>query len=138
MENNQNMLTVLDTNNGGTAYCSLIAEDARDRATLYNATSAPQERLADHIGEVVPVKHIYAEPVRIVDDNTGEVTDTARVVLITQDGVGYQATSKGVLNAVKRLVAIFGEPSAWEDPLPVKVKQVQRGQFRTLTLEVVI
>ena len=120
-----------------TAYCSLKATNDRDRVTLYNATATPAERVKDHINEEIAVAHIYVEPVTLVDENTGEATDAPRTVLITPEGVGYVAVSRGVFNAVRRIIAIFGEPSTWAEPRRVRVKQISRGTNNILTLELV-
>lgn len=119
------------------AYCSLKADNDRDRVTLYNATATPAERIKDHINEEICVAHIYVEPVTLVDEQTGEATDAPRTVLITPEGVGYVAVSRGVFNAVRRIIAIFGEPSTWDAPRTVRVKQISRGTNNVLTLELV-
>ncbi len=120
-----------------TAYCSLKADNDRDRVTLYNATATPAERIKDHINEQIQVAHIYVEPVTLVDEQTGEATDAPRTVLITPEGVGYVAVSRGVFNAVRRIISIFGEPSTWDAPRTVRVKQISRGTNNILTLELV-
>lgn len=120
-----------------TAYCSLKADNDRDRVTLYNATATPAERIKDHINEQIQVAHIYVETVMLVDEQTGEATDAPRTVLITPEGVGYVAVSRGVFNAVRRIIAIFGEPSTWDAPRTVRVKQISRGTNNVLTLELV-
>lgn len=134
---NENYAIIRPDDTSAALYCSLKATNDRDRVTLYNATATPAERIKDHINEEIPVAHIYVESVTLVDEQTGEATDAPRTVLITPEGVGYVAVSRGVFNAVRRIIAIFGEPSTWAEPRRVRVKQISRGTNNILTLELV-
>lgn len=127
---------IADLTNAQAAYCSLTAEDDKARATLYNATNSTQERLGDHINEVITVAHIYVEAVNCTNRETGEIKACPRVVLITDRGIGYQAVSLGVYGSVKKLIQIFGEPQSWKSPMRLRVKQLTRGEFKILTLEI--
>lgn len=127
---------IADLTNAQTAYCSLVAEDERAKATLYNATNSTQERIGDHINETISVAHIYVEAVQCTNRETGEIKTCPRVVLITDKGIGYQAVSIGVYGSVKKLIQIFGEPQTWTKPLKLKIKQLTRGEFKILTLEI--
>lgn len=127
---------IADLTSAQTAYCSLQATDDRSRATLYNATNSSQERIGDHINETIKVAHIYVEAVQCTNRETGEIKACPRVVLITDTGIGYQAVSLGVYSSVKKLIQIYGEPSSWTAPLPLKIKQLTRGEYKVLTLEI--
>lgn len=127
---------IADLTNAQTAYCSLQATDDRSRATLYNATNSTQERIGDHINEVITVAHIYVEAVNCTNRETGEIKACPRVVLITDKGVGYQAVSLGVYSSVKKLIQIYGEPGDWKAPIRLKIKQLTRGEYKILTLEI--
>lgn len=127
---------IADLTNAQLAYCSLNAEDDKAKATLFNATNSSQERIGDHINEVITVKHIYVEAVNCTNRETGEIKACPRVVLITDRGIGYQAVSLGVYGSVKKLIQIFGEPQEWTAPLRLRVKQLTRGEYKILTLEI--
>lgn len=127
---------IADLTNAQTAYCSLQATDDRSRATLYNATNSTQERIGDHINETITVAHIYVEAVNCTNRETGEIKACPRVVLITDKGIGYQAVSLGVYSSVKKLIQIYGEPGSWKAPIRLKVKQLTRGEYEILTLEI--
>lgn len=127
---------IADLTSAQAAYCSLHAEDQKARATLYNATNSSQERIGDHINETIRVAHIYVEAVNCANRETGEIKACPRVVLITDRGIGYQAVSTGIYSSVKKLIQIFGEPQTWENPLNLKIKQITRGEFKILTLEI--
>lgn len=127
------------TNATGEYYCSVCAEDPVKKAELFNAMNNPDERLADHINEVIKVKDVYCEAVELVNEQTGESTVNPRIVLIDESGKSYQCVSFGVFNALKKIIspAFFGAPT-WENPIPIKVKQVTKGQRSMLTLEILI
>lgn len=127
----------------GNFYCS-IADDGK-RATkiaIFNAINGAEESLADHINEVLEIVNVVAHPVTIADENTGEVVNALRVVLIDKNGKAYQAVSGGIANAISRIMSIIGEPigGAWEkEPVRMKIKQVKtrNGVNKVNTIELV-
>lgn len=124
-----------------TTYCSFTAEDNKSKAFLFNISNQTPESVADHIGEVIEVTDIYVEAIQLTrtDDMTGEVTTISvpRTVLITKDGRGFGAVSAGIYGSIKRLISYFGEPSEWDAPLKLKLKQINNGERRLLTFEVI-
>ena len=123
-----------------TSYCSFEAQDDKSRALLFNLTNQTPESVGDHIGEEIDVTDVYIEILQIqsTDDITGEVTRkrVPRVVLITKDGKGYGAVSIGIYKAVKTMFAYFGQPGVWEQPRRLKLRQINRGERRLLTFDV--
>lgn len=124
------------TNASSGMYCSFVPQTADEKALLYNAMNAPDVKIADHIGQEIVVTDVIIEPVQIVDDKTGEVRTSPRVILIDEEGHTYSAVSYGLYNAVKRMVQIFDYPS-WKPGIPVRVKQLTRGSYRIFTLDIV-
>ena len=61
-------------------YSSFVAESNDDKAKLYNALNSPEVRIADHIGKEINVKDVIIEPVEIVDEKTGEVTQKEETI----------------------------------------------------------
>lgn len=119
-----------------TMFCSLNAETAAEKKVLYNAMNSSDNKLADHVGEVIKIKDIFCETVTIIKEDTGEKVVAPRIVLIADDGKNYNSTSFGIFNSLKKLMQVFGVPT-WTEPVSVKVKQINRQQNRILTLEVV-
>lgn len=118
-------------------YCSFDISTQDGKARLFNAMSNPDERIAEHINEEIIISDVYAEMVDITDEKTGEITSAPRLILINPEGVSYVAVSTGVYGDVKRLLQIFGEPSSWEKPIRVKVKQVPIKKGSMLKLQLV-
>lgn len=128
---------VADLMTRSTSYCSIVAETNEDKAKIYNAMNNPDKRLKDCINEVIALTDVYVETVECTSETTGETIACPRVVLIDEDGIGYQAVSKGIFSALKKLFAIYGEPTKWDEPINVKVRQISNGTRNILTLDVV-
>ena len=121
-------------------YCSLKDDGTpKSKANIYNAINAPDEKLSEHIGEVIELVHIVAHEISLIDDETGAFTRALRVVLIGKDGRSYEAVSGGVANAISRLLQIYGQPETWTEPVKVKAKQkaTRNGNNKVTTLEVI-
>lgn len=117
------------------SYSSLRSGTLKEKAALYNAMSNPSHKVGDYINKVIAVKDVYVELIEIEDEDTQEKVTAPRIVLVDTDGETYQAVSKGVFNALTRLIQTFGEPT-WDDGLPLLVRQISLGKNQMLTLEV--
>lgn len=126
---------IAELNEQKLSYCSLQAESESDKMILFNAMNNPEYRLADYINNVISVKDVFCEIVDCVNEETGEVNQAPRIVLIDDEGNGYACVSLGIFSAVKKLMQVFGNPT-WETPLPLKVVQVTKGARKMLTLQV--
>ena len=136
-----------------TTYISKKVETKVDKISIYNALNNPDENVGDNINMKIELVDVLLEQIEMVNDEddsievvaeTGEIfeeepetTVAVRTVLIDKDGKSYQAVSKGVYNSIKQIINIFGEPSTWEDPLTVEVKQVKVKRGSMLTLNIV-
>lgn len=118
---------------GGKGFCSMVAVDTKAKKTLFNATSNPQ-KISSMIGKRIDLLHFYVEIIQVVSEQTGEIVNVPRVVLIDAKGNGYQAVSIGLYNALKRIVSMFGMPETWESPLTVEVQQIELKSGRTFNL----
>lgn len=120
---------------GQSAYSSLKSGTIKEKAVLYNAMSNPEHKVGDYINQTIKIKDVYVEAIEMTDEDTNEVFTAPRIVLIDTEGSTYQAVSKGIFNALTRLIRTFGEPT-WEDGLPCIVRQISLGKNQMLTLEV--
>lgn len=123
------------TGKAGDVYCSIQAGSMAEKALIYNAMNNPAHRLGDCINKTLIIRDVLAEMISITDDVTGEVSQAPRIVLIDKDGESYQAVSKGIFNAVKKAIVVFGPPT-WEVGLPIVVKQVSFGKNQMLTFDI--
>lgn len=130
----KNLLTIYEEQK---VFCSLNATDDKERAVIYNASNNPDYMLSDMIGKVIPVKHIFAEEVELTNEDTGEVSNVPRIVLIDDKNKSYGCVSVGIFNSIRRLFATFGMPAEWEKPIPVLISQRKiKGNKNVLILSV--
>ena len=118
---------------GGKGFCTMQAVDKKAKATLFNATGNP-DKITTMIGKTIDLLHFYVEIIQTVSEQTGEIVNVPRVVLIDKSGKGYQAVSIGMYNAIKRIVSMYGMPDTWDEPLTVEVQQIEVKNGRTFNL----
>lgn len=130
-------------NPNGQFYCSIQNDGSRKtQVAIFNAINSADESLSDHINEVIEVVNVVAHPVELLDEETGEIVQALRTVLVAKDGKSYTAVSGGITNALSRIFSIIGSPDngAWEkEPVKMKVKQVKtrNGNNKVNTIELV-
>lgn len=130
------MININDMISETSVYTSLKCDTDAEKVNFYNITNAPQERLGDHINEVINAKDIFCESVECVNDETGEITNAPRIVIIDDKGVGYACVSMGVFSSLKKIMNLFGQPT-WEKPVKIKVGQIKKSAKSILTLTLV-
>ena len=116
-------------------YCSVQGGDRKAKALVYNAMNNPTHRVGDCINKKLMIKDVLAEVIELENEETGEMQQVPRVVLIDENGESYQAVSTGIFSAVKKAIAVFGAPT-WDEPLPIVIKQVSLGKNQMLTFDV--
>lgn len=117
------------------SFCSMKANDNKSKAMLFKAMNNPEKRIGDCINTLIKVKDVYCETVQVVSNETGETEWVPRVVLIDENGTAYQAVSMGVYSALAKVIRVFGMPT-WNVPIPIKIKQISRGERKLLTFDV--
>lgn len=126
---------IADLTSAKTTFCSLQANTKAEKANLFKAMNNPEKRLGDCINMIINAKDIYCEVVECVNDKTGEITQCPRVVIIDDKGIGYQAVSIGIYSALKKIIQVFGAPT-WNEPIPIEIKQITKGDRKLLTFDV--
>ena len=115
-------------------YSTIKGTTLEDKKTVYQAVNG-SDSVADLVGSVVGLKHIIVQEVEITSED-GEVVTVPRTTLVLDDGKVYSATSKGLLNSVRNIISIFGDPNEWDQPLTVKVVEKGTKMRRFYSLEV--
>ena len=106
--------------------CSFTVETVADKKKLFKVATAPDHNVAEYIGKSIKIKDVYAEVVHMTNQETGEVTDGIRMVIIDDKGESYQCVSSGMWNAFTRMRAIFGNPT-YDPAIPIEIKQIDKG-----------
>ena len=129
--------TVLNDLNNTESYCSIKGDSREALVAMYNAINSPDHKLSDFVGKKLNIKDISIERVENMNDETGDMVANARVVLIDENGESYTCVSSGIYSAIKKLVAVFGEPT-WEPALPVEIQNLSTKKGRkTMTLKAI-
>lgn len=113
-------------NPAGNFLCTINDDGTRaSKVKIYNAINGAENSLTDFIGKPLEIVDVVAHPIQLMDEETGEMINTVRVVLIDKNGVGYTAVSQGIVNSLARIFQIVGMPSWIEEPVKMEVKQVK-------------
>ena len=129
--------TVLTDLNNAESYCSIKGDTREALVAMYNAINSPDHKLSDFVGKKLNIKDISIERVENMNDETGEMAAKARVVVIDENGESYTCVSSCIYSAIKKLVAVFGEPT-WEPALPVEIQNLSTKKGRkTMTLKAI-
>lgn len=109
------------------AYSSINQEalSFKEKAIFVNIISGDAELISDHIGETIMLKDIYLEIVDVIDTQTQELKKLPRQVLIDVKGKAFTCSSPVFANKLAQMVNNMGHPFDWEEPVPIKFKQVK-------------
>lgn len=93
------------------------------------------EPLSDHLGEILDVVDIVAHKVEVADEESGEIGEATRVVLLTSDDRALASVSVGIQGAVRNILAFLGDPSTWGGAVKlIPVERKGRRGYRYMSL----
>lgn len=100
---------------------------------IQNAQSAN-----DYIGKTLNVTDVIFQQAQFVDEETGEISDGVRTILLLDDDTAVAFASDVIVRSIKTIIATFGSPENWpHHTLPLKVEQRQgKGTHRFYQLSV--
>lgn len=105
----------------------LSDEEGQDIA-LVAMTSA--ERLEDNLNKEFNLKHVVVERSEAMDQETGELQETARIILVKDDGTAFSTGSASVARSVSAIIGLRGAPATWATPSRVIVEEVKTRSNR--------
>lgn len=129
-DNNNTLIAEMGTSNN--TYCSLVCETEEQKKKLFNLTSNPQHKVSDMINKKIMLKDVFMEEVLLRNDETGEVSQGVRIILIDDKQEGYVCVSTGIKNSLQKLFSIFGTPDYWSSPIEIEIKQLSIGKDRNI------
>lgn len=131
----ENKVTLFNRNEAS-KFCSKVADTIEERRELFNALEKCDVLLNDIVGSKIKVKDVFCEEREVLDEETGEMRKKYRTILFDVDGKTYVAGAYGIFNSIRKMVAIFGEPT-WTDGIEVTVvKEKLKNNRTTLKLDV--
>ena len=126
---------IADLTSRVTTFCSLPANTPEEKARVFKVMNAPEKKIADCINLQINATDLFCEVVQCVSETTGEIENLPRIVIIDDKGVSYQCVSKGIFGSIKKLIAVYGQPT-WNTPIPLIVKQVPTKKGSALTFDI--
>lgn len=97
-------------------------DDFNTKKEILNAVTNAKP-IADFLNLPIGLVNVVAQVVTVTDAVTGDPKDVVRTILIAADGEAYAATSDGIQGSLRDIFGILGEPSTWNEPLPVMVTE---------------
>lgn len=122
MMDDNKALMAFNTENAelGTVQHFIDTSTFEGKVKLYSALRNA-EKLSDHLNEPLHMVNAVAQSVQVTDEQTGEISNSARVIIVTDDDKAYSATSPTLLASLNTMFGIFGTPNTWGKPLAIKV-----------------
>lgn len=131
----KNELAIFEKDNEATMVLGKQPEGENEMVAMVNAVNSPTHKIADMVNMEINVVNFYVEKTQI--NNDGVMVDAFRTVLVDDNGESFGAVSTGVVNSLKNIVSFLGMPNIWARPLTVRVKEINIGTNRVLSLQLV-
>lgn len=112
-------------------FTTLQACTTAEKKEMYNVISSPDYRISDYVGKKITIKDVVAEMIELTDEETGEVVEVPRIIIVDDKKKTYACVSNGIFKALKRVFDMFGMPSEWDEPITVEVVLKQLSNNRS-------
>ena len=123
------------SNNAVTHFFDTSTMDGK--MALYNAMQTP-DKVDDHLNEELDVTNVLAQAVEVMNNETGEMRQSTRVVVVAEQG-NFSATSPTLAHAFANLFCVFGTPNTWAEPLKLKlVERKSRNGYKFFDIQPVM
>lgn len=116
-----------------TVFSTITGDDFATKMAVLNATTASKP-LAENLNKKINLANVVVQIVEMADEQTGELREVPRTILIDADGTAYHAISNGVFRAVENILGILGAPDSWPSPVAVKVQREGTGNRQYFTI----
>ncbi|MCM3176217.1 hypothetical protein [Paenibacillus sp. MER 99-2] len=135
--NNEGALVSAFTDVSNVFYSSIVDDGTRQtKAKIYTALNNSEGNFSE-LKEPIVVQDIMAHNVQLADDQTGEIIETVRIVLVTPEGKGYHAMSQGVMSSIQKIVGMYGA-APWVPGIKMMPRSVTtRRKFKTVTIDII-
>ena len=88
-ENNAIALATIMNDQPGTSMCTITPDpgNMEQAKVIYNAMNNPTHKLSDFVNKEIVVENFLVEVTEMANEETGELTNAPKCVLISPDGV---------------------------------------------------
>lgn len=129
----ESLPATFEPKSGDLAFCSMPYATREQALTVYNMLSGNSGSLADladtGTGELAAV-HVIAHRITLTNEETGEITDATRIILVDEKGEPWGCVSNGIAGSLKKLFSLVGPPP-WTPPLRLRPVRVPTSKDRT-------
>lgn len=108
-----------------------------DKKALFNIMTNAETKLSDCVNKEIEIANFVFTSGSTTDAETGEVMEQERVIIVDTEGNSYHSMSQGLVNSMHQLVAVFGEPSLWTEPLKITVVRKETKKGNTFIVQLV-
>lgn len=116
----------------GTAMTTCSFDDPIDLVNIINGNA---EDINDLINKPVIITDVMFQESYVVDEETGEVSDVIKTLMITEDGTLYGGISSGIAKCWKNAITVIGEDFRnWAYEILIRQEKVKRGNMYTLEI----
>lgn len=114
----------------GNYWSSLDINSYRGKAILQKALVTQDKKIDEVDGMEWVVRDMVAQYIELADEESGELRQATRLVLISPAGHMVSTVSEGAVNSFRQIIATFGRPP-WPDGLKVlfERKKTRKGYF---------
>lgn len=116
-----------------TVFTTITGDDFASKMKVLNATTASLP-LAENLNKPIELVDVVVQVVEMANEQTGEMQEVPRTILIAKDGTAYHAISVGVFRAVENILGILGKPNTWPGPVKIKVQREGTGNRQYFTI----
>lgn len=115
---------------------NLDMNKVENKKLAFNMINSPNVRLSSMVGKVIHASDYVIDSVNIINQDTGEVQETQRLVIRETNGETYHTMGRGLVESFNRILDVFGD--SWGEGFNLVVKQVNTSTGkRTYTFDVV-
>lgn len=104
---------------------SLDVSTPAGRSAMYRAMMSPSKGIKDVVNTTIELSDVLVHRAQFTKEDTGELVDTLRIVLILADGSTIACMSQGIAKSLAIYCACF-TPPPW--PRGVQFRVLNRGQ----------
>ena len=123
----------------GDYWTSYDRESIESQIAMVRAVQGRDAGLDDMDGQEIVVQHAVCHWAQTVDQETGEIGESVRCVLVSPDGTRYATRSENVRRDIVRVAIMLGRPLPFSPPLRFRVRKLKNlaGNRKYLTLELI-
>jgi hypothetical protein len=101
-----------------------------ERARVLDIVEGDEIKGREAVGSVIFLSDYVMHPVKVVNKQTGELSDGIRTLLLQPDSPPVSFVSAGILKSIGRIAWRYGKLPPYNPPIRVKLKQKSLGGGR--------